>query len=119
MMDDAKLTSLGETIAEALQGAVRAGGIAHGVLVLETEADKIVDVVRFLRDDSRCRFVSFTDVTAVDYPGRERRFDVVYHLLSPTLNARVRIKVQANETMQVPSIIDVFPGADWFERETY
>jgi NADH-quinone oxidoreductase subunit C len=119
MMDDARMTSLGETIAEALQGSVRAGGVEHGVLVLETESDKIVDLVRFLRDDPRCRFVNFTDVTAVDYPGRERRFDVVYHFLSPTLNARVRIKVQANETTQVPSIIDVFPGADWFERETY
>jgi len=119
MMDDAKLTSLGETIAEALQGRARAAGVAHGILVLETEADKIVDVVRLLRDDPRFRFVNFTDVTAVDYPGRERRFDVVYHLLSPTLNARVRIKVQADETTQVPSIIEVFPGADWFERETY
>ena len=119
MMDDAKLTSLGETIAEALQGSVRTAGVAHGVLVLETEPAKIVDVVRFLRDDPRFRFVNFTDVTAVDYPGRERRFDVVYHFLSPTLNARVRIKVQADETTQVPSIIEVFPGADWFERETY
>jgi len=119
MMDDAKLTSLGDTIAEALQGSVRSGGIVHGVLVLETEPEKIVDVVRFLRDDTRFRFVNFTDVTAVDYPGRERRFDVVYHFLSPTLNARVRIKLQADETTQVPSIIEVFPGADWFERETY
>jgi NADH-quinone oxidoreductase subunit C len=119
MMDDAKLTSLGETIAEALQGSVRTGGVTHGVLVLETEPAKIVDVVRFLRDDQRCRFINFTDVTAVDYPGRERRFDVVYHFLSPTLNARVRIKLQADETTQVPSIIDVFPGSDWFERETY
>ena len=119
MMDDAKLTSLGETIAEALQGSVRTAGVTHGVLVLETEPAKIVDVVRFLRDDQRCRFINFTDVTAVDYPGRERRFDVVYHFLSPTLNARVRIKLQADETTQVPSIIDVFPGSDWFERETY
>jgi NADH-quinone oxidoreductase subunit C len=118
MMDDAKLTSLGETIAEALP-AVRSAGVAHGVLVLETEPEKIVDVVRVLRDDPRFRFISFTDVTAVDYPGRERRFDVVYHLLSPTLNARIRIKMQASETTLVPSIIDVFPGADWFERETY
>jgi NADH-quinone oxidoreductase subunit C len=119
MMDDGKLTSLGETIAEALQGSVRTGGVAHGVLVLETEPAKIVDVVRFLRDDPRCRFVNFTDVTAVDYPGRERRFDVVYHFLSPVLNARVRIKLQADETTHVPSIIEVFPGSDWFERETY
>ncbi len=119
MMDDAKLTSLGETIAEALQGSVRTAGVTHGVLVLETEPAKIVDVVRFLRDDQRCRFINFTDVTAVDYPGRERRFDVVYHFLSPTLNARVRLKAEADETTQVPSIIDVFPGSDWFERETY
>ena len=67
----------------------------------------------------RCRFVNLTDVTAVDYPGREKRFDVVYHLLSPTLNARIRLRAEADETTQVPSIIEVFPGADWFERETY
>src|SRR3974390_2492875 len=119
MMDDAKLTSLGETIAEALQGKARVIGAAHGMVVLETEAEKLVDVGRLLRDDPRFRFVNFTDVTAVDYPSRERRFDVVYHLLSPTLNARIRIKVQADEATQVPSIIEVFPGADWFERETY
>src|SRR5260370_1271704 len=81
--------------------------------------DKIVDVVRLLRDDPGCRFVSFIDVTAVDYPGREKRFDVVYHMLSPTLNARIRLREIADETTQVPSIIEVFPGADWFERECY
>ena len=73
----------------------------------------------FLRDDPGCRFVSFIDVTAVDYPGREKRFDVVYHFLSPTLNARIRLRAEADETTQVPSIIEVFPGADWFERESY
>ena len=119
MMDDAKLTSLGETIAEALPGKARSGGVVHGVLVLETEAQQVVDLVRSLRDDPRFRFVNLTDITAVDYPGREHRFDVVYHFLSPTLNARIRIKLEADETTQVPSIIEVFPGADWFERETY
>ena len=81
------------------------------------EPTRIVEVVKFLRDDPGCRFVSLIDVTAVDYPGREKRFDVVYHLLSPTLNARIRLRAEADETTQVPSIIDVFPGADWFERE--
>ncbi|MDU1808027.1 MAG: NADH-quinone oxidoreductase subunit C [Bradyrhizobium sp.] len=66
-----------------------------------------------------CRFVNITDITAVDYPERAKRFDVVYHFLSPTLNARVRLKGQADEATQVPSLIDVFPGADWFEREAY
>ena len=75
--------------------------------------------VKFLRDDPSCRFVSLIDVTAVDYPGREKRFDVVYHLLSPTLNARIRLRAEAGETTQVPSIIEVFPGTDWFEREAY
>jgi NADH-quinone oxidoreductase subunit C len=119
MMDDAKLTSLGETIAEALPGKARSAGVAHGVLVLQTEPQQLIDVVRVLRDDPRLRFVNLTDVTAVDYPGRERRFDVVYHFLSPTLNARIRIKLQADESTQVPSIIELFPGADWFEREAY
>jgi NADH-quinone oxidoreductase subunit C len=119
MMDDAKLASLGEAIGDALQGKARVTGAAHGMVVLETEVERLVEVGRLLRDDPRFRFINFTDVTAVDYPSRERRFDVVYHLLSPTLNARIRIKLQADETTQVPSFIEVFPGADWFERETY
>ena len=75
--------------------------------------------MKYLRDDPALRFVNIIDVTAVDYPSREKRFDVVYHLLSPTLNERIRLRAEADETTQVPSIIDVFPGADWFEREAY
>ncbi len=118
-MDDTKLNTLGQTIVAALPGAVLGYSVAFGQLSLDVEAQKIVDVARFLRDDPGCRFVNVTDVTAVDYPGRELRFEVVYHLLSPTLNTRVRVKLAAGETTQVPSIIDVFPGADWFEREAY
>jgi NADH-quinone oxidoreductase subunit C len=113
------LAGLGETIKAALPGAVTGSFVTFDQLTVTVEASKIVDVVKFLRDDSALRFVSFIDVTAVDYPGREKRFDVVYHLLSPTLNERVRLRAEASETTQVPSIIDVFPGADWFERECY
>jgi NADH-quinone oxidoreductase subunit C len=118
-MDDGKLDALGQTIVSALPGAATEHAVAFGQLTVAVQADKIVDVVTFLRDDPGCRFVSFTDVTAVDYPGREKRFDVIYHLLSPTLNARIRLRAEAGETTQVPSIIEVFPGADWFEREAY
>jgi NADH-quinone oxidoreductase subunit C len=118
-MDDTRLDTLGQTIAGALPGAVTGYAVAFNQLTVTVEIARIVEVVRFLRDDSRCRFVSFIDVTAVDYPAREQRFDLVYHFLSPTLNARVRLKGTASETTQVPSIIGVFPGADWFERETY
>jgi NADH-quinone oxidoreductase subunit C len=118
-MDDGKLDALGQTIVGALKGAVTGYSVAFNLLTLAVEAGRIVEVVRYLKDDPACRFVNLTDVTAVDYPGRAKRFDVVYHLLSPTLNTRIRLRAEADEDTQVPSIIDVFPGADWFERETY
>ncbi|MGO8907967.1 MAG: NADH-quinone oxidoreductase subunit C, partial [Bradyrhizobium sp.] len=110
-MDDGKLDALGQTIVGALAGAASGHSVAFNQLAISIEAGKVVDVVRFLRDDPACRFVNLTDVTAVDYPGREKRFDVIYHLLSPTLNARIRLRAEADETTQVPSIIEVFPGA--------
>src|SRR6266702_3831465 len=113
------LTTLGERIVASLGGAATGHSVAFGQLTVTVQAEKIVEVVKHLRDDPALRFVSFIDVTAVDYPNREKRFDVVYHLLSPTLNERIRLRAEADETTQVPSIIDVFPGTDWFERETY
>ena len=118
-MDDGRLDALGQTIVGALAGAASGHSVTFNQLTISIEAGKVVDVVRFLRDDPGCRFVNLIDVTAVDYPGREKRFDVVYHLLSPTLNTRIRLRADADEATQVPSIIEVFPGADWFERETY
>ena len=118
-MDDGRLDALGQTIASALPGAVTGHSVAFNQLALTVSAERTVDVAKFLRDDPACRFINITDVTAVDYPGREKRFDVVYHFLSPTLNTRIRLCVEADENTQVPSIIEVFPGADWFEREVY
>ena len=118
-MDDGRLEALGQTIVSALPGAALEHVVAFNQLTVAVEASRIVEVAKFLRDDPNCRFVNITDITAVDYPAREKRFDVVYHLLSPTLNTRIRLKAQADETTQVPSILEVFPGADWFEREAY
>lgn len=118
-MDDNGLDTLGQTIVAALPGIATGYAVAFGQLTLFIDADRTVEAARFLRDDPRCRFVSFIDMTAVDYPGRVPRFDIVYHLLSPTLNERIRVKAEVGETTLVPSIIEVFPGADWFEREAY
>ena len=118
-MDDARLDALGKTIVSALPGAALAHAVAFNQLTVEVEADRIVDVATYLRDDPKLRFVNITDVTAVDYPHRDKRFDVVYHFLSPTLNTRIRLRLKADESTQVPSLIGVFPGVDWFERETY
>ncbi|HEY4775354.1 MAG TPA: NADH-quinone oxidoreductase subunit C [Xanthobacteraceae bacterium] len=113
------LTELGAMIEAALAGAVVSHRVASGELTVTAHADEIVRVATFLRDEPRCRFASIIDITAVDWPAREKRFDVVYHFLSPTQNMRVRVKIETDETTPVASIIEVFPGADWFEREAY
>jgi NADH-quinone oxidoreductase subunit C len=93
--------------------------ITFGELTLHSDAAKIVEVLTFLRDDAECRFVCFIDICGADYPEREKRFDVVYHLLSPYKNHRIRVKVQTDEEGTVPSAIAVFPAANWYERETF
>src|SRR3954452_2192363 len=118
-MDDGRLEALGQSIVSALPGAATGHTIAYNQLTVTVLPEKIVAVVRYLRDDPGCRFISLLDVTAVHYPSRAKRFDVVYPLLSPTDNTRVRVRAEAGETAQVPSIIGVFPGAHWFEREAY
>jgi NADH-quinone oxidoreductase subunit C len=111
------LQALAETLTAALPGAVTGHTIAYGELNVTAKASDIVSVIRYLRDEQR--FVSFIDVTAVDWPGRERRFDVVYHLLSPYTNLRIRVRIEVGEDDTVDTIIGIFPGADRFERETY
>jgi NADH-quinone oxidoreductase subunit C len=93
--------------------------MSFGELTLHAEAANIVDVLTFLRDDAECKFVCFIDICGADYPTREMRFDVIYHLLSPYKNTRIRVKLQADEETQVPSAIPVFPAANWYERETF
>jgi NADH-quinone oxidoreductase subunit C len=118
-MSDESLRDLGEHIAAELKGAVTRTSIAFEELTLETEAPHIVEVLTFLREDPTCRFMVLIDICGVDYPNRPRRFDVVYHLLSMHQNQRVRVKLQTDEASPVPSVISVYPAADWFEREAF
>ena len=118
MMTEA-LNELSTYIRELRADLVETATIAYGELTLTASADAIVELLTVLRDDGRCRFVNLTDICGVDYPSREKRFDVVYHLLSPTENQRIRIKVACGEDEAVPSVCGVFAGADWFEREAW
>jgi NADH-quinone oxidoreductase subunit C len=111
------LQELGQHIARAK--GVSGFNIAYGELNIAAEAAQIEAVMKFLRDDKKCQFINIIDVCGADYPTREKRFDVVYHLLSPKKNLRVRVKVQTDEQTPVPSITGIFPGANWFEREAY
>jgi NADH-quinone oxidoreductase subunit C len=115
----AELQVLGDHIASSLGESITGRTIAYDELTLVVRAEDIVGVATFLRDDPKCLFVSFLDICGADYPGREKRFDVVYHFLSPRLNQRIRLKVETDEVTPVPSLIGVFPAANWFEREAY
>jgi NADH-quinone oxidoreductase subunit C len=110
---------LGEKIAAGLTGEVVDFTVAFDELTVRARASSIMKVLTYLRDDADCRFVSFIDICGVDYPERENRFDVVYHLLSPYRNHRVRVKIEADEQTPVPSIIEIFPAANWYEREAF
>ncbi|MDP8997947.1 MAG: NADH-quinone oxidoreductase subunit C [Pseudomonadota bacterium] len=107
------------TLQSKLGAAITGGETAYGEVTLHAEPAQILSVLAKLQSDPDLRFVSFIDICGADYPEREKRFDVVYHLLSPYKNARVRIKVQVDEQGEVPSAVGVFPAADWFEREVY
>ncbi|TCL96902.1 NADH dehydrogenase subunit C [Rhizobium sp. PP-WC-2G-219] len=113
------LNSLATYLRETKGALFAEATIAFGDLTLTTTGESIVELLTFLRDDARCGFINIIDVCGVDYPARAQRFDVVYHLLSPKQNLRIRVKVATSEEEPVPSICSVFPGADWFEREAY
>ena len=113
------LQELGEHIAQATAGAVTAHQVRLEELMLDTTPDKVVALLTFLRDDPKCLFKQLIDICGVDWPEREKRFDVVYNLLSLKLNRRIRIKVATDETTPVPSVASVYSSAGWFERETY
>jgi NADH-quinone oxidoreductase subunit C len=113
------LQQLGEAMAAALPGAITGISTAYGELTLTVEAGRLIETATYLRDDPAHLFVCFTDLTAVDYPAREKRFDVVTHLLSPKHNRRIRLKVAADEAVPVPSLTGLYPAANWYEREAY
>lgn len=117
-MDEA-LNDLGDYLSDELNDSVDSWSVDHGELTLIGVRELIPDLLRFLRDDARCRFTCLIDIAGVDYPERDRRFDVVYHFLSPTQNMRIRVKTATDETTSVPSVVDLFPAANWFEREAY
>jgi NADH-quinone oxidoreductase subunit C len=113
------LKELGEYVQLKLGAFVQSAAVRYGELTLGVARDDIAPVLRFLRDDGRCRFEVLIDICGVDYPERTQRFEVVYHLLSPRLNQRIRVKLSTDEAKPVASAVEVFAAANWFEREAY
>lgn len=113
------LEEFGEYIVKALGDDVNDYIVAYGELTILSRRDKIVEVLKFLKDDKNCKFSILLDVCGADYPERPRRFDVVYHMLSMKKNYRVRVKITTDEETPVPSVVPLFSSANWYERETW
>ncbi len=116
---DQALKDLGDYIDAGLGGGVLASEVARGELSIRIKRSSVVKAMIFLRDDQNTLFKQLIDITAVDHPAQEERFDVVYHLLSLKHNQRLRVRLSTDEASPVPSISGVFSAAIWFERETW
>jgi len=115
--DTSPLAALAERARNQLGEAILDHRFSYGELTIVAARESIVDVITFLHDHES--FISIVDIAGVDYPERDERFEVVYHLLSPRQNLRVRVKVSTDEEQPVASLTGLFPGAIWYEREAY
>ncbi len=113
------LNELASYLSEVRGALIASSEMRYDELTLTAKPETVIALLTFLRDDVQCGFINLIDICGVDYPKRADRFDVVYHLLSPRQNLRIRVKVATNEDKPVPSACSVFPGADWFEREAW
>ena len=116
---DKTLQDFGDYLKSSMENAVVSVTQDRGQLIVTCKKDEIVKLLTYLRDDPSCLFKVLLDVCGVDYPDREKRFEIVYHLQSLRLNQRIRVKVLCGETDIIPSVTAVFSSANWYERETW
>jgi len=107
--------NLSDTLRESVLGIKE----EHGHIIFEISSNAIVDVVKFLRSKKGFSFTTLIDITAIDFPAREKRFEIIYHLLSMTENKRCKIVTSLSDQETVNSVTPVFECANWFEREIF
>ncbi|MEH6632151.1 MAG: NADH-quinone oxidoreductase subunit C [Halopseudomonas aestusnigri] len=113
------LLDLSDFIATTLGEAVTGSELKNDELVIWAKADTLLEVLKFLRDNQNCQFRQLVEQTAVDYPSREFRFELVYCLLSLTHNQRIKVKIAATEDVPIESVAPLFSSAIWYEREIW
>jgi NADH-quinone oxidoreductase subunit C len=113
------LDQLAQHVAALLGSSCLSQRLQFGELTVVVPAASVPSVLRALRDDAGCQFEQLVDICGVDYPERAKRFDVVYHLLSPRKNQRLRVKCEVDDQTPVPSVVELYPAANWYEREAY
>ena len=113
------VNDLERTVNSGLTTSVKKSEINFKQLFVDVNVENLTSTILFLKTNDKCRFKQLIDITAVDYPGREKRFKIVYLLLSHENNLRIIINVHIDETVIVPSIAKIFPSANWMEREVF
>lgn len=116
---DQALKELGKYVQDTLGDAVTGTTMRLDELSIEINRDDVLKVIKFLRDDVNCQFLTLLDVCGVDYPEDEERFEIVYHMLSMIHNNRIRIKLRTDEDTPVASVTSLFSSANWWEREIW
>jgi len=119
MIMDQALKELGKYVQDTLGDAVTSTTMRLGELSIEINRDDVLKIIKFLRDDVNCQFLTLLDVCGVDYPEDDERFEIVYHMLSMTHNNRIRIKLRTDEDTPVASVTSLFSSANWWEREIW
>jgi len=114
-----QLTDLEKAINSGLGTFVKSSTIKFEQLTIEIDVDDINEILVFLKNNDKCKFKQLIDITAVDYPEKEKRFQLVYLLLSHENNLRLTVVSNINEKSKVPSIVKFFPSANWMEREVF
>ncbi len=113
------LIDLGEYITDSVPDLASSSSIKLDELTIATSREALIRLLTFLRDDQECQFKQLVDICGVDWPEREPRFDIVYHLLSHRQNHRIRVKLMTDAQATVPSANDLFSAASWYEREVW
>ena len=113
------VTDLERTVNSGLTTTIKKSEINFDQLFIDVDIENIISTILFLKTNEKCRFKQLIDITAVDYPEKEKRFKIIYLLLSHEKNLRIVINTHINEKVVVPSITKIFPSANWMEREVF
>ena len=113
------VNDLEKTVNSSLTTAVKSSEIIFNQLAINVDIEDIISTILFLKTNEKCKFKQLVDITAVDYPQREKRFKIVYLLLSHQNNLRIIININIDEKESIPTITKIFPSANWMEREVF
>ena len=118
-MIDQNLNKVEKLINSELSSKISGSEIKFGELLFKTSVSEIPEIIKFLKLDNKFKFKQLIDIAAIDYPNEEKRFELVYLLLSVENNMRVKISIKFETNEKVPSIVKIFPSANWMEREIF